>query len=364
MQINTSWLRMERYNLDGHKLIYHINRLDEFIQKKDCFPVYIEVSPIGSCNHRCIFCAYDYIGYPNRKLETKRFIETIDELAECGVRSLLYAGEGEPLLHPDIDKFIIHSKNSGIDVGVYTNGHLLKRELAEKVLPYLTFVRFSFNGGSPENYAEIHGVKENVFQKVIDNISFCAKIKRMHNIKVDLGAQFVLLPENIDYLIDAAKALKEAGVDYLAIKPFVQQNSLQSYKLQKRFTLSGIEKVLVQVQEYSDKSFKVVARKNAFNNNGKRDYDHCYGAAFISVINASGDVASCLPFWDKEDFVYGNIYDKSFKEIWNGKTRRKNKEYLETSLNVNNCPLNCRPNAINEFLSEIIHPTVKHRNFI
>ncbi len=354
---------MERYSLDGHKLIYHVKNLSEFIQKDDCFPVYIEVSPIGSCNHRCIFCAYDYIGYPNRKLETTRFMEVIDGLAECGVKSLLYAGEGEPLLHPEINKFIAHSRKAGIDVGIYTNGHLLKKDLAERILPFLTFIRFSFNGGSPQNYANIHSVKENVFQKVVDNISFCGKFRKAHNLKVDIGAQFVLLPENVDYLIDAIKVLKEAGVDYLVIKPFVQQSLLQNYKSKNNFTLSDIENVLAQVQEYSDKSFKIIFRKNAFSNN-ERGYTHCYGATFISVINSSGDVATCLPFWDKEDFVYGNIYENTFEKIWIGEKRKRIKEFLENKLNAQECPPNCRPNAINEFLSEVINPTVKHINFI
>jgi len=144
---------LKKYIFDGHKLMYHLDRVSEFLEKGDCFPLYMEVSPVGSCNHRCVFCAYDFIGYPNRKLETDRFLSFIDEIAKCGLRSILYAGEGEPLLHPDIDKFIRRSKRKGIDVGMYTNGHLLKEDLAGKILPLMTFMRISFNGGTAENYA-------------------------------------------------------------------------------------------------------------------------------------------------------------------------------------------------------------------
>ena len=95
---------MSKYIFDGHKLVYHIDRVNNFLERGDCFPLYMEISIVGSCNHRCIFCAYDYIGHPNRKLETNALLRFIDQLSQCGVRSILYAGEGEPLLHPDLDK--------------------------------------------------------------------------------------------------------------------------------------------------------------------------------------------------------------------------------------------------------------------
>jgi len=66
-----------KLNFDSHKLHYHYNRVCEFMNNGDCYPIYMEVSPVGSCNHRCIFCAYDYIGYPNRKLDKKRFLKFI-----------------------------------------------------------------------------------------------------------------------------------------------------------------------------------------------------------------------------------------------------------------------------------------------
>ena len=64
------------------------------------------------------------------------------------------------------------------------------------------------------------------------------------------------------------------------------------------------------------------------------------------------------------DFVYGNIYEQSFEQIWNGEKRVKIKRFLECDLNAKKCPPNCRPNAINEFLNEIMQANVKHINFI
>ena len=38
-----------------------------------------EVSPAGACNHRCTFCALDYVGYRNRFLEADLLGARLDE---------------------------------------------------------------------------------------------------------------------------------------------------------------------------------------------------------------------------------------------------------------------------------------------
>ncbi len=356
---------MKNYLFDGHKLIYHTERVSRFLCEGDCFPLYMEISPVGNCNHRCIFCAYDYIGHPNKKLETGRLLKFIDEIAACRVKSLLYAGEGEPLLHPDIAQFMTYSKKSGIDVGLFTNGQFMKGELLEEILPLLTFVRISFNGGSRENYAAIHHVKPEVFDAVVKNIELAVRMKSICKLEADIGLQYVLLPENINYLIDAIKRMRETGVSYFVIKPFVQQSHLQSYQMKEQFNLSAIEDTLNKAEGLSHEKFKVLIRKVSFENYGKRKYKHCYGTTFISVLNSAGNIATCLPYWDKKEFVFGNIYENTFKEIWFGEKRRKIKDYLENELDAAaSCPPNCRPNAINGFLWEIKNPSVKHINFI
>jgi MoaA/NifB/PqqE/SkfB family radical SAM enzyme len=354
---------MKSYNFDGHKLMYHLDRVQEFNSQGDCFPLYLEISPVGSCNHRCLFCAYDFIGYPNRKLETGRTLKLLDEFAEAGLRSILFAGEGEPLLHPDLATMIRHAKASGIDIGLFTNGQLLTTEKIAAILPALTFIRFSFNGGTAESYASVHQVKPDAFNTTVTAIRHAADFKKVHGLEVAIGAQFVVIPENIDSLVNAATTLREAGADYLAVKPFVQQHQ-QGYHLERPLDPLLLDECLSAVEACSNETFKVMVRKTAFSEYGIRRYSHCFGTSFISVVNSAGDVASCLPYWDNTEFIYGNIYQQSFREIWQGERRKEIKTMLEKRLDVKSCPPNCRPNAVNDFLYELKFPSVEHINFI
>lgn len=355
---------MSQLKLEGHKLHYHPVRVGEFASKSDCFPIYAEISPVGRCNHRCVFCAYDHIGYPDRQLETERAKTLLKEMADAGLKSILFAGEGEPLLHKDIAELVAHAKKCGLDVGMFTNGSLLNRDLAESLLPNLTFLRFSFNGGTAEKYAEIHKVKPEIFDRVLTNMKTCADIKKSGGLSCDLGVQFVCLPENKDTALSACEAVKECGVDYFSVKPFVHQSDMQGYKQDSGFNKDDIADIFAKVEALGSDEFYSIARKDAFFHVPERHYSHCFGTSFITVIDSGGNVCACLPYMHMEEFQFGNIYESTFEQIWLGERRAKILKHLQCTLDTASCPLMCRPDKINDYLNDILRPDVKHINFI
>ena len=63
-------------------------------------PIYVEISPTGICNHKCLFCHYNYLGHEG-KFKKGKMLKLIRELASMGVKSIVFAGNGEPTLHVD-----------------------------------------------------------------------------------------------------------------------------------------------------------------------------------------------------------------------------------------------------------------------
>ena len=93
---------IENIRMDSHKLIYHPQAVTEWLQTGDVWPIEIEISPSGACNHRCVFCAVDYVGYQPDFLKKDIILRDISFLAKKGLKSVICSGEGEPLLNKDL----------------------------------------------------------------------------------------------------------------------------------------------------------------------------------------------------------------------------------------------------------------------
>ena len=354
---------MAKFNFDGHKLFYQFETTYKLLTDQEVNPVYVEYSPVGSCNHRCIFCAYDYIGYQSRKLEKSKTIQSIKDYASMGCKAMLFAGEGEPLIHPNIDEFIETAFNSGVGSAIYTNGVLFTPKRSEKILDKLTFIRVSFNAGDKESYKKVH--QSDDFDKVVENLKYAVKLKKKKNLKTDIGLQIVVIPENIDSVVSLAKLGGAIGVDYLAIKPFVQHGAQEGYKFSQNFSLDEVEAILDEAERYSTDSYKVIARKEAFRKYHERSYERCLALPLFSVVLSDGNVYSCGPYLDNPNFCYGNIYENSVFEINKGEKRAKILQFAKEELDCKkDCMPNCRMDAINRSLWELKNPTVKHVEFI
>ena len=354
---------MANFSFDGHKLFYQFETTYNLLTDRKVDPIYIEYSPVGSCNHRCIFCAYDYIGYQPRKLDTINTITSIKDFAKLGVKAMLFAGEGEPLLHPDIDRFISTCYENQIDSGIYTNGALLDEKRIKNILDKLTFIRISFNAGNKETYKKVHQI--DTFDKVVKNIKYAVKFKKENNLEVDIGMQIVLIPENIDSLVDLAKLGKELGVDYLAVKPYVKHLAKETYKMEEDLKLKDVEELFKKAESFSNDNYKVVVRRDSFKRASERTYDHCLALPLFAWILSDGNIYACNHFLYDERFYYGNLNEKSVIDMFNSPKRDKILKFAKEKLDCKKeCMPNCRLDAINRSLWELKHPTVKHVNFI
>lgn len=355
---------MDKYGLDSHKVMYHPHRVSDWLKGKNIYPIYMEVSPAGACNHRCVFCGLDFMGYQKRYLETKIFKKRLQEMSSLGLKSIMYAGEGEPFLHKNMAELIAFTNASGIDVGITTNAVLMKPEIVEKLLGVTEWIKVSCNAGTSETYSKIHRTKTKDFKKVIHNIQAAVQIKQNHNYACTLGLQTILLPENEHEIEDLAMMCRDIGLDYIVVKPYSQHpqglyHEYETIVYSKYFSLGEKLKKLNTAQFSAIFRLKTMQKWDQKN----RSYKKCLGLPFWSYLDAGGNVWGCSVYLKDERFLYGNIYENTFKEIWEGEKRTRLNQWVESKLDVTTCRVNCRMDEVNRYLWNIKTPPA-HVNFI
>lgn len=353
------------HRIDGHKLHLHPERVAAWAQGKLVYPVYVEIAPAGACNHRCTFCAVDYIGYVVRFLDADILKARLTEMGRLGVKSVMYAGEGEPLLHKRLAEIIAHGKVAGIDNAITTNAVALTDRFAHEALPATTWIKASINAGTREAYAKIHQTDERDWERVWTNLANAVEVRSKLRAACSLGAQMLLLPENLESAVELAQRCKDAGLDYLVIKPYSQH--LMSVTRQ----YEGIDytphlHLADQLEKLNGDGFHVVFRRHTMEKlaDPDRHYAKCMATPhFWAYIMAHGDVYGCSAYLLDDRFLYGNILRETFEEIWTGERRQKNQAFVEQELDISECRKNCRMDEVNRYLWELKHPA-PHVNFI
>lgn len=354
---------MDTYRIDSHKLIYHPKRVSDWLEGKDVYPIYIEITPYGSCNHRCIFCALDYLGYKPLRLDTKVLKRFIRDIALRGVKSIMFAGEGEPLLNKDLPEIVKYAKAQGLDASITTNGVLLSKDIIKKALPSLSWLRISLNAATAKTYSFIHGTSPGDFDTVIKNMKVAVCIKNKKGYPCTIGAQLLLLNENYKEAPRLAKILKDIGADYLIIKPY-SQHPLSINRLKPELDYKKLLSVEKGLNRYRVKGFNIVFRKNTMLKIiNKRPYKKCLGLTFWAYLASNGDLYACSAFLGDKRFCYGNIYKESFEKIWKGSKRKRIMEMMKNKWDINDCREVCRLDEINRYLWELKNPSA-HVNFI
>lgn len=365
----------DRYAIDGHKLMYHPRRVtqwldaaDDWERAKAVYPLYVEMSPVGACNHRCTFCAVDYIGYKSIRMDTRMLERRIPEMAALGVKSIMFAGEGEPLLHTDITEIVLFCRDAGIDVSFTTNATVMRDEFIARALPHIAWIKVSLNAGTPATYAKIHRTKASDFDRVVGNLKRAVAHKRRLGLTCTIGAQMLLLPENADEIETLACLCRdEIGLDYLVVKPYSQHlfSLTRDYEGMDYGAQLGLEQRLASL---STDRFNMVFRGHAmrkYRAEDGRGYQRCSATPFFwAYVMADGSVYGCSAYLLDERFAYGNLNTHSFQDIWQGDLRRRNFEYVRHDLDISECRRNCRMDEVNRYLADLGEQRVPHVNFI
>ncbi len=346
-----------RLILDNHKLAWHKDRVEAWLDGERIAPITIDCALTRACNLKCVYCYSQLQANKEKKITRDVIFRFLDDAAEIGVKAISFVSDGESTCSPYLYDAILRGKKNGLDMALGTNGTLLKQERLSEILPALTYLRFNISAGEEARYGQIHGCSRELFNKVCNTIQASTKIKNKLGLNTSIGMQMVLMPEYADQIIPLSELGKTLNVDYFVIKHCSDdENGSLGVNYSEYFNLIGI---LEKAENLSNEKYLVKAKWSKILSHGKRAYKQCYGPPFIMQFSGSGLVAPCGMLFNTKYRKYhiGNIVDQSLKEIWQGARYKEVLDYIGSNkFNAQTmCGTLCLQHKVNEYLWEVKH---------
>jgi len=92
--------------------------------------IFVEITNI--CNMHCVFCPTDHIQKNKGRMDFATFSRVIDEIASLQpVEAISLNVLGEPLMHPDVFRFLDYCRSRKVRVYLFTNGTLTPEDVVE-----------------------------------------------------------------------------------------------------------------------------------------------------------------------------------------------------------------------------------------
>jgi len=314
-------------------------------------PVTVEVHPEYRCNYNCEWCIdrkLRELGSNKNNtssLSEKGVRSIINSCIKLGVKGIIVSGGGEPTLNKNTELLVQLADEAGMVIGLFTNGSLLTTETIKHYIKHLSFIRFSFDEFDADNYSKTKRVPQRNYHLVLNNIKRCVTEKIVtNNTRCRIGIDFILIPTNIDKMVEIYKEVKDFKVDYLQFCDCVIIG-YEFTKQRKKKIRRGLKNVLFFKEQDKcdmDVVYEPIQMENYVPCN------ECYVKDYIVAIGAEGDVMPCPHTTRYMELTYGNIFETPLHKIW--KNRPEN---LDTKLVYENC----RFRKQNEIIKGLIHVT-------
>ncbi|MFA5350665.1 MAG: NAD-dependent epimerase/dehydratase family protein, partial [Candidatus Omnitrophota bacterium] len=322
------------FSYEREVLANHWARLRNILKGKYPIPYEIEVQPINKCNMNCIHC----IGGEFRP-QGKVFISLalmnslVDKIMAYNANNkdkisrVKFSGfYGDPLVayQPTV-LGIRRLIRAGVEVGLFTNGLLLAKEIRE-VLMGANYVHISLDADTGEALASIKRTNPSNFNLIMNNIKELCKLRENTKSKLKIVVGYVLHRENIKGISLILRNLKDIGVDIVRFKMNIlsdEEQALDAKELDEAFNSISAAK-----RELETEKFKVIAihSKQEATIVPKPDFARCYFGSFMGAVGCDAKVYPCDHRTYQGGYCLGDlhrkdslqkIYGRGLEEIFN-----------------------------------------------
>ena len=319
------------FNYEEQLVGDHSEKLKQIFQREIIPPLHFEILPTEICNLECVWCRGGHRDYmkSTQELSQNRLEELMQELKDYGIEGIVrFSGmSGEPLVNKGTLPAIKKGIDLGLKVGLITNGILLD-ESTHKYLDGMEYVSISLDAGTEKKYNMLKGAKTaGTFDKVLDNLEALVKFRNSRTKKFRITTSYMLHPNNVFDLKQAAQIVKNVGADAFQVKipfcgpsftPHLREIALLDLRYIERKSDKKFRVMQMQSDEELELGFKGITKPIYF--------PRCYAQLLNGVVSADGNVYPCVHHDYNGDVIsgysIGSIKEKKFREIWEDPARK------------------------------------------
>lgn len=251
------------------------------LHEPQAFPVQVDFELNSTCQMRCAFCVHGQVRVPKREMPFETFAKVIDEGERHGLCSIKLNYINEPLLRPDLTRFIRYAKEHGVlNVYMASNGLLLTKQIARELIEAgLSKIMVSLDAVTPATYELM---RRNKHLKTIEG-----NIKTLIEMRDELGVSWPIVRVNF---LRTEQNSHEADA-------FIEKwtGIADSIGFQTQVQVPGVNSGVMPKPE--DEVFK------------------CSFPSKQLVIDVDGNILPCCTFNGRE-MPLGNVADMTLEEAW------------------------------------------------
>ena len=304
-------------------------------------PITMDIEPTTGCNFRCTMCQVSSPNFITKNLDFEMFKKIIEDNKQ--LLKIKLQGMGEPLVNKKFFDMVYFASKHGIVSEITTNGSLLTKENIFKLLnSNLSRITISIDGASKETFEKIR-VKSN-YNTVIENCKNLVENFKKKLIRPEISAWCVVQNDNISEFDKIYELCKKIGFDKLTYQFYLSgwgKDEWNQINKQKRIEIKKIKK---KIDEIKLKGAREGMDINIFDENLLSFSNQCVWPWESTYISKTGDVVPCCIIGDEKVVSFGNIKEKSFKQIWNSQGYQNFRENIRN----NQIPDYCK-NCYKEF---------------
>lgn len=122
--------------------------------------VHLQLNPTNRCTRNCSYCSCSE-REKSLELPHRRIMNIMKKAKKYGCQSVTITGGGEPLMHQKINEIIRDIHGLGIEIGLVSNGDLLKK-LTNESLEKIRWCRISLSDYGPFNEIFIYNLEKHI----------------------------------------------------------------------------------------------------------------------------------------------------------------------------------------------------------